>query len=261
MKKDMAILNQKLESIVVYIEDHLKQAREFELTNPLRTEYAIDLAVKLRVLLNDENANISLLRLLKIKDDFRFQALVEENALINAPSNMCYSSLLTSLCITNGGLYCKSNEYQPTEDLLLTFDTWWNEIVIDSKSAQLSQISRRDIVLTLADKEGGAHVDSNYDEAYYQAVKTKGIVLITPKGEERTIQNDTYAEAMLYIAKEFLNAYYIHKRLKPYKYRKESSKYKILQLTYFREKRENRKPYSRRGTVFCVIKMETSMMQ
>lgn len=78
MKKDLTILNQKLESIIVYIEDHLKRVREFELMNPLRTEYAIDLAVKLRVLLNDENSNISLLRLLKIKEDFRFQAGMAE---------------------------------------------------------------------------------------------------------------------------------------------------------------------------------------
>ena len=89
---------------------------------------------------------------------------------------------------------------------------------IDSKSEQLSQISRRDVVLTLSDKEGGAHVDPIYDRAYYQATNKNSFVLITPDGTERHIRNDVYAEAMVFIATEFLNAYYVLTELKPYNF-------------------------------------------
>lgn len=246
MKKDVKVLQQKLDSIILYIENQLKLADSIDCSNPLRSEYAISLATKLRVLLNDENRNVSLLHLLKIKDKLRFPALKEnmDDALSKAPCNLCYTSILTSLTISDAGVYCKANDYQAAEDLVYTFDAWWNEIIIDSKSEQLGQISRRDVVLTLSDKEGGAHVDANYDEVYYQALKRSGFIVIMPSGEERHLQNDVYSEAMLFLAKEFLNSYYVHRNLKPHTFKKETSCYKILQLTYFRAKEK------KSGTVY-----------
>lgn len=61
----------------------------------------------------------------------------------------------------------------PTKD----FDEWWNKIVISDGNVQgNTYFTRKDIVLYLADKEGGAHVDSNYDkekdEAYYNSTRS-----------------------------------------------------------------------------------------
>ena len=52
----------------------------------------------------------------------------------------------TSTIITNDTIYCKVNEFTPNENILYTFDAWWNEIIIDSKCEELSQISRRDVI-------------------------------------------------------------------------------------------------------------------
>jgi len=44
------------------------------------------------------------------------------------------------------------------------FPDWWNKIVIiDSLK---TKFSRRDLVLALANKDGGAHVDPALDESY-----------------------------------------------------------------------------------------------
>lgn len=223
---------------MVFVEDQLKHAQEIDSSNPLRAEYAINLATKLRVLLNDEGSNDSLLHLLDIKEKLRFPAIKEDlwEASAKAPCNLYYTSILTGITTVNGGTYCKANSFQTAEDIVYTFDAWWNEIVIDSKAEQLSQITRRDVVLTLADKEGGAHVDTNYDDAYYQAIKRGGFIIKLPNGEEILIPNKVYSEAMLFIATEFVNSYKVHRNLKPYTFKQETSRYKILQLTYFRPK-------------------------
>lgn len=57
MKKEVKALQQKLTSTIIFIEDQLKRAKELDCSNPLRSEYAINLATRLRVLLNDENRN------------------------------------------------------------------------------------------------------------------------------------------------------------------------------------------------------------
>jgi hypothetical protein len=245
MKKDKINLYQKLESIVAYIRSTLDSTLKLDCTNPLRTEFAITLATRLRVLLNDENKNKSLLSLLNIKKEYRFQGVKCDLSYV-MPANMVFTSVLTSTVVSDNLLFCKANDFAPNEILLYTFDAWWNEIVIDSKHPELSQITRRDIILTLADKEGGAHVDETYDKAYYQA-RNGGVSLFTNTGEEIKISNDPYTESAIYIAQEFVNAYYIHLNLKPQTYSRINSRYKVLQLTYYREvKRINQIIYQKR---------------
>ena len=243
MKKSIKVLEQKLDSIMVFIEDQLKHVKAIDCSKTLRFVYAVNLATNLRMLLNDENSNVSLLHLLNIKEKLRFPAIKEDvwESMAKSPSNLYYSSSHTEMTTVNGGLYYKVNDFQTAEDLVYTFDAWWNEIVIDSKAEHLSQITRRDVVLTLADKEGGAHLDANYDDAYYQAIKRGGFIFKDSKEEEVPILNDVYSETMLFIATEFLNAYKVHRNLKPYTFIKQTSPYKILQLTYFRPKVKNGK--------------------
>lgn len=234
MKKETDTLCKKLRDSVAFLENTVRLALQLECTDPLRSEYAIAIATKLRVLLNDEGRNTSLTNLLKIKDHLVFTA-IKADPLANIPANMVFTSILTSINIkSNTAFYCV-NKFSNVEDLLYTFDAWWNEIVIDSKYEQFSQISRRDVILTLADKEGGAHVDESYDIAHYQATQSTPIKCIDSQGKEIAISNDVYTEAALYIAQEFINAYRIYTNLHPQTYERSESKYKIFQLIYYRQ--------------------------
>ena len=52
---------------------------------------------------------------------------------------------------------------------LVPFDTWWNKIVIvDTKR---DRFTRKDIILTISNTSGGAHVDPYLDEAYANLTK------------------------------------------------------------------------------------------
>ena len=112
--KRTAVLFQKLESIVAYISDTLNSTLQLECTNPLREEFAITLATRLRVLLNDENKNKSLLSLLNIKKDFRFQG-VKCDIMHVAPANMVYTSVLTSTVVSGDKIFSKANDFTPNE--------------------------------------------------------------------------------------------------------------------------------------------------
>lgn len=234
MKKGADILLKKLSDSIAFLENTVQQALRLECTNPLRSEYAIAIATKLRVLLNDEGRNTSLTTMLGIKEHLVFTA-INSDPLANIPANMLFTSILTSININNNiSVYCV-NKFSNVEDLLYTFDAWWNEIVIDSKYEQFSQISRRDVILTLADKEGGAHVDETYDIAHYQATQSNQIKCIDSQGNEIVFSNDVYTETALYIAQEVINAYRIYTNLQPQTYKKSASKFKVFQLIYYRQ--------------------------
>jgi hypothetical protein len=46
---------------------------------------------------------------------------------------------------------------------LLAFDDWRKELVFENRK---SRLTRKDLVLTIANKDGGAHFDTEVDERY-----------------------------------------------------------------------------------------------
>lgn len=58
---------------------------------------------------------------------------------------------------------CKSNKEK------ITFDNWWNQIVIRTIGG--SKFSRKKIILAIANQDGGAHVDPSMEEDYYNLTR------------------------------------------------------------------------------------------
>lgn len=48
----------------------------------------------------------------------------------------------------------------------IPFDEWWNQIIIADQGK--NTFSRKDLILTVADQDGGAHVDPEINEFYYR---------------------------------------------------------------------------------------------
>jgi len=72
------------------------------------------------------------------------------------------------------------------------FDEWWDKIVL--KDFAGNTFSRSKLIKTLADKEGGAHVDSKLDKDYVNLIKNNsmGITYVTHRGgitSERAMGN------------------------------------------------------------------------
>lgn len=95
------------------------------------------------------------------------------------PTNLASTFGLTMLRIFRGDREAEYRamlgDYPPFEMLTasggliatgsrIPFDEWWNNSVI--KDAEGQAFSRRQLVLALTNKEGGAHVDPEPDEAY-----------------------------------------------------------------------------------------------
>ena len=120
------------------------------------------LATTVRVLLHDTSQSVSLFTQLGIKNVGKYFA---------TPSPYSKGNILTQCYLVRlvGGA---QDLYEPMLDdfppvfawAQLDFDEWWNEPVIRDKQKRL--LSRRDIVLGLANKDGGAHVAPSLDAKY-----------------------------------------------------------------------------------------------
>jgi hypothetical protein len=68
---------------------------------------------------------------------------------------------------------------------MVSFETWWNSAVfVDTKK---NRFTRKDLVVTLADQDGGAHVDPGLDQKYYELTRQNSL------GWHRSCHDGTWA--------------------------------------------------------------------
>ena len=124
---------------------------------------SMNLALRLRILLHDTKHSSSLLGILNKKDK-----IINTRREKSTDSNIIYSptsSLIFSLIGNNLHPY-SPNFDTITSQKLEDFDTWWNDEVIKDFDNEL--FSRKFIILTIADKMGGAHIDVEIPDKYYK---------------------------------------------------------------------------------------------
>jgi hypothetical protein len=121
------------------------------------------LAVTIRVLLHDTDLSHSLLNQLRVKEKLLFT----DTALHEAPGRIQMGPGLAMLKFTSG----EGGEYVPMLDNLsptriqppLPFAGWWQSSILMGTGPSWT---RKKLVLELANKEGGAHVDPKLNAAY-----------------------------------------------------------------------------------------------
>ncbi len=135
---------------------------------------AIRLATTVRVLLHDTRNSISLLKHLNLKNSIQYfntavpydpKELGAVKCLVLNQVSSSGSKFIPFLDECREFPWCK-NDYLP-------FDEWWNQNIIRDSTNNL--YTRKDIVLTMANKDGGAHVDSKIDESYSELKKGNSI--------------------------------------------------------------------------------------
>lgn len=144
------------------------------------------LAVIIRVLLHDTSHSLSLLSQLNKKEISFF-----DTASPYEPRNLLSYNGLTIIGLSQEkGIYLPRFSGPPRPGIgspkLLPFTEWWESIVVVDMSR--NQFSRRDLILSLCNKDGGAHIDPQLDSAYaaltrnasmglaYQTTSTSGLV-------------------------------------------------------------------------------------
>lgn len=85
----------------------------------------------------------------------------------------------------------------------VSFNEWWEEVVI--KDNEGSTFTRKDLVLTMANKDGGAHVDPKLDEQYARLTRfhSQGWLVMT-EGIRRAPNNSLVAASVRQITHELL---------------------------------------------------------
>lgn len=122
------------------------------------------LATVIRVLFHDTSMSTSLLTLLKKKNISFYDTAIDYD-----PSNLLPHNGLTMIRIStrSGAEYVAPlDNLSPSRNKneKVSFDEWWNKIVFTDKEDNV--FTRGDLVLTVANKEGGTHIDLKLDRAY-----------------------------------------------------------------------------------------------
>ncbi len=132
------------------------------------------IAVSIRVLVHDTQSSISLLKQLSLKSiDF----LDTSNDWV--PSKNVFFKPMPFIglaCMTTNNINYIPRCVTPFADKYKnfgTFDEWWEKIVIVDNND--NKFRRRDIVLTVADQDGGAHVDPKLNPAYMELKRDNSI--------------------------------------------------------------------------------------
>ena len=121
------------------------------------------LAVVIRVLLHDTQNSTSLLTLLKKKNILFYDTSLDYN-----PHNLASTMGLIMMRIgPNDARYVPPLDDGPPmryRKAKIAFEKWWNKIVfVDTKH---NKLTRKDLILAVSNKDGGAHIDSKLNKAY-----------------------------------------------------------------------------------------------
>lgn len=157
----MTDYTQTREDLEEHFEDQLKflQASAISFDAGFEAE-AKRIAISLRTLLHDTGKSHSLLGQLNRKS-IQF---LDTSGSIDPLSIVGQSGLATLLLTDSGGRYVALLDDPRLESSMKNFDDWWNAIIFrDSKDRELS---RKGLVLAIANKDGGGHVDPMLDGVY-----------------------------------------------------------------------------------------------
>lgn len=148
------------------------------------------IALSLRILLHDNPRNNckSILSQVGIKDKTRF---------LDSAHPYNAKNLLPSSCLTLMQISSSTNDrVKPllgylNKKVYKDFQSWWQQIVLDDKA---HKFSREEIIRLVADKDGGAHIDSELPEHYYNLTRNNSMNwLINVDGVEKPLINFCFA--------------------------------------------------------------------
>lgn len=134
------------------------------------------LALTIRVLLHETKHSKSLLKQLGF-DKIKF---VSTAFPFNRRNLMTHWGLLRISLDDHGARYLPHlGDGQSRE---VSFDEWWNEIVFKDQGGDA--VSRKDLILTAANQDGGGHVDPALDGQYDKLVRENSLGWFVAKGAD-----------------------------------------------------------------------------
>lgn len=165
-------------------------------------------ATALRILLHDTENSTSLLTHLELKDKLYFL----DNAEPYSETNLLNSNLLLNMRLSP-----IAKEFVPRLEVIrenakwIKFDSWWEQPVV-TFNVNKNYFSRKNIVIILANQDGGAHIDKKVNEDYYNLTRRNGQKwYLSINGKEISVSNDCFEKTIISIAFEVI--YMMHTQL------------------------------------------------
>jgi hypothetical protein len=199
----MAKLSQTPADLMKHLEEQLAFIRascaSFDAGSPTEAKR---IALQLRIMLHDTETSSSLLGQLGLK-----KILFLDTASDWDPRDLMSHHGLVAIQTTTGVGASYSPKFvagfhrTPT---LATFDDWWAKtVIVDSKK---NRFSRRDIILSVVNKDGGAHIDPELEDPYAQLTRFNSVGwVVNIDGTERDLPGVELA-SIRQIAWEFLES-------------------------------------------------------
>lgn len=152
------------------------------------TDEALHIAVTLRVLFHDTRNSTSLCSHLGVKSRMRLVSTIGSGKKKEDvdPSRMGIAPLMLSF----DGV--KPLLGKAPRRIELGFEDWWHEVIM----AQNVVLTRRDIVLSAANQDGGAHIDCDPSQKTRELKKGVGTLILRSGGKEtvETLTNHHYPQ-------------------------------------------------------------------
>ena len=163
------------------------------------------MATHLRTLLNDTSRTYSILKLCDLKSKVNFISTVRPITDLY-PIGLCLIRIEINLEFGDKAKYVAALNHFDVSSRL-AFDDWWQQIVV--KDEYNNSFTRRDLVINVADKDGGAHVDLSIGKKY-KTLKYEDAVGITfyYNGKEQGFENDIVFSSIRQIVYEVLFSLY-----------------------------------------------------
>lgn len=140
------------------------------------------IALSLRVLLHHHGQSKALLEQLGVRSKRYMDTagdLNPRNLLTDCPLCMMRvgsgGAEYLALCAAGGG---------PIPPRWLVFSDWWNSAVVKDDKGR--KFNRRDLILNVANTDGGAHVDPQLDDAYMALSRENSLGWVFTRGEVST---------------------------------------------------------------------------
>jgi hypothetical protein len=158
------------------------------------------IAVVIRTLVHDTAASRSLLRQLELKHSLSF---VARNFKFKPWNFFPVFHGLVGIVIDPYQGPAFVPHYDRVSPRLLSFEEWWSEPVLGRGGQRL--FSRQKLVLTLANKEGGAHVDPELEEVYASLARDSEFGLrVSAGGHDREWRQNPFLPSVRQIGHELL---------------------------------------------------------
>jgi hypothetical protein len=131
------------------------------------------IAVSIRVLLHDTRNSTSLLTHLNAKHIYLTSTCqrIPEGAVVSG-STMVFNRIIATPSGPRAEIRASLGDGPPI-NFHLKAEDWWNQTIVVLPRGSDRRVSRKDIVLVAANKDGGAHVDASLTPQY-DALKERG---------------------------------------------------------------------------------------